>query len=287
MIRSNKTRFLIAIFIIFFPAGYFYYQNNAIETTHHVMVSEKIASAFDGYTIVQISDLHNKDYGDRLADMVANEEPDIIVITGDIIDRNRTDISVALEAMEWMVELAPVYFVTGNHEFASGVYNDLRTSMLELGVTDFDNRYELIEKNGGKLGLVGIEDPLFLTMDDIDREGSYELAILNPLRDLVQEVEEIGADFTILLSHRAELLSVYADTGIDIAVTGHAHGGQIRLPFLDGLFAPGQGFLPDYTSGIYYKDQTSMIVSRGLGNSIFPFRINNRPELVVITLQSE
>lgn len=284
MIRSNKLRFIFSIFLIIFPAGYFYYQNNSIESTYYSIASDQLSKNFDEYRIIQISDLHNKDFGSNLKVLVANEDPDIIVVTGDIIDRNRTNVSVALEAFEWMLEIAPVYFVTGNHEYASGVYDDFRASMLELGVIDFDNSSEIIEIEGNRIGLVGIEDPLFLTRDDIEEAGNYDLAILGPLNQLV---EELNADYTILLSHRAELLYLYAQANIDLAITGHAHGGQIRLPFLEGLFAPGQGFLPKYTAGVYEKEDTLMVVSRGLGNSVFPIRVNNRPELVVISLHPE
>ncbi|GEN50381.1 metallophosphoesterase [Alkalibacterium pelagium] len=273
---------IILVFIIL-TAGYLYYQNNAIELSIYDFEQENIPETFDGYTIAQVSDLHNKEYNGRLTTELEEQNPDIIVVTGDVIDRNRTDIPVAVQAMEEMMNIAPVYFVTGNHELASGVYPELQREIDRIGVIDLDNSYERLEIEDQEIGLIGIEDPLFLLLDDIMEVGSEELLIQARIEGLI---EEAGTDFNLLLSHRAELMSVYAAADVDLALTGHAHGGQIRLPFINGLFAPSQGFLPDYTSGQYSEDNTHMIVSRGLGNSIFPLRINNRPELVIVNLHS-
>lgn len=277
--RSNLVRFILVLLFVLSLAGYLYYQNNAIETTYYNLTNENVPEEFAGYKIVQFSDLHNKDFGDRLLDKVIEEEPDIIVVTGDLIDRNRTDIPLAIEVMEDMLEIAPVYFVSGNHEVSSGLYEDLNELLLSIGVINLDEDYDLIEIEGSKIGLVGIEDPLLLTFEEIEEVGSSELIIERRIQNLISKTE---ADYTILLSHRAELMNVYVQSGVDLALTGHAHGGQVRLPFINGLYAPTQGFLPEYTSGLYKDNQTSMIVSRGLGNSVFPLRINNRPELVVI-----
>lgn len=270
--------------LIILTAAYLYYQNNAVELSVYEFEHETIPESFDGYTIAQVSDLHNKEYSGRLTALLEDQDPDIIVVTGDVIDRNRTDIPVAVQAMEEMLEIAPVYFVTGNHELASGVYPELQEEMARIGVIDLDNSYERLEIDGQQIGLIGIEDPLFLLLDDILEVGSEDLLIQQRIEQLM---EESGTDFNLLLSHRAELMSVYAGAGVDLALTGHAHGGQIRIPFINGLFAPSQGFLPEYTSGLYREDDTQMIVSRGLGNSIFPLRINNRPELVIIRLHRE
>lgn len=284
MKRKKLIQILFVILIIISTAAYLVWQNNAIQVSYFTYQDPTIPKSFEGYKVVQVSDLHNKEFGDQLTDKIAEEDPDIIVVTGDIIDRNRTNIPVAVEAMKKMVEFAPVYFVSGNHEVASGEYDNLKIEMERIGVFNLDDTTENIERDGSEIGLIGIEDPLLLLYDDVERVGSSELLIQNTIEELI---DETGADFNLLLSHRAELMDIYADTPVNLILSGHAHGGQIRLPFVNGLFAPSQGFLPEYTSGAYIQNNTQMIVSRGLGNSIFPLRINNRPELIVLTLETE
>lgn len=262
---------------------YLYWGNHAVTTTHYHYSHPDIPEAFDGYTIVQISDLHNMAYDD-LPDRVAEEQPEIIVVTGDLIDRNRTDIPIAVSFMDEMMDIAPVYFVSGNHEVASKKYNDLMNELDQIGVQILDDSYTVLEEDGEPIGLLGLADPLLIQEDELDEAGTGDNILRTRLNRLKNDA---GTDFTILLSHRPERFDIYVEAGIDLALTGHAHGGQIRLPFIGGLYAPTQGFFPDYTEGMYEKDGTSMLVNRGLGNSIFPFRILNRPEIVAITLQAE
>ena len=283
--NRNKPgkKLAIGLVILLLIAGWLYWGNNSIETTHHTYRHEAIPDSFDGYTIVQVSDLHNKEYNGRLTSEVQEQDPDLIVVTGDQVDRNRTNIEVAVKALEELVDIAPVYFVSGNHEIASGQYDTLSEELDNIGVINLDNETAVITENGEELGMIGIEDPLLMLLDDVEEAGSAELYLEGVINELI---EEVNTDFVLLLSHRVELFDVYKETEVDLALTGHAHGGQIRLPFTDGLYAPSQGFFPEVTSGVTEENGTTMIASRGLGNSIFPFRINNRPELVVITLRS-
>ncbi|GAA0351776.1 metallophosphoesterase [Alkalibacterium iburiense] len=280
---SKKLSLLLILTLLFGFAFYGYYQNNSIEVSYYSINDERIPETFHDYTIVQVSDLHTKDFKGDLHDKISDQDPDIILITGDLIDRNRTDLDFAVQAVEEMIDIAPVYYVSGNHEIASGEYEDLSQELDSIGVRNLDNDFDSLEKEGETIGLVGLEDPLLLTQDEIEETGTAEKVIEETLATLI---EESGTDYTILLSHRAELMDIYASTSIDIAFTGHAHGGQIRLPFIEGLYSPSQGFFPKYTSGLYEENGTQMIVSRGLGNSIFPVRINNRPDLVVLTLKT-
>ncbi|MCC5896094.1 MAG: metallophosphoesterase [Alkalibacterium sp.] len=283
MIRKRLINIIsVALFVISI-AGYLIWQNNAIQLSYFNYADSALPEPFHGFKVVQVSDLHNKDFGHQLINKVTDERPDIIVVTGDVIDRNRTDVPTAIKAMEKMVEIAPVYFVSGNHEVTSGEFEVLQSEMAKIGVVDLDNSHENLEINGSEIGLIGMEDPLLLLYDDIERVGSSERLLQSNIEKLV---EESGADFTLLLSHRAELMEIYSETSVNMVLTGHAHGGQIRIPFVNGVYAPSQGFLPEYTSGLYQKNSTTMIVSRGLGNSIFPLRINNRPELVILTLEA-
>lgn len=284
MIKSKTTYLVLIFFLLLISAGYLYWQNNSIEVTYYSSSKPELPQEFDGFKIVQISDIHNKDFGSQLTEKINDEEPDIIVVTGDLVDRNRADIPVAIAILEDVIDVAPIYFVSGNHEVDFGEYDYLKAELERIGVVNLDNGYENITRGDAEVGLIGMEDTQFIPYEDILEAGSRKEVITGLINKLT---EQSTAEFTILLSHRAELMRMYSQTPADLVMTGHAHGGQIRLPLLEGLYAPTQGFFPDYTSGIYEENNTQMIVSRGLGNSVFPFRINNRPELVVVTLEAE
>lgn len=199
-------------------------------------------------------------------------------MTGDFIDSNRTDIETAINFIKQINRIAPIYFVSGNHEASISSYLELKEKLEENNVIILDNKTAVLKVNEAEINLIGIEDPRM----------AYERAV--PDSEIIK-VELDKADYhtdkyCVLLSHRPELFDTYAEKGLDLVLTGHAHGGQIRLPFIGGVIAPNQGFFPKYTSGIWEEEKTSMVVSRGIGNSVLPFRINNRPELVVITLKT-
>ncbi|SFC57132.1 hypothetical protein SAMN04488102_11112 [Alkalibacterium subtropicum] len=282
--KREIRKAMLVLLLIVGLAYYFYWGNNAVETTHYTYTNEAIPDNFDGYTVVQVSDLHNKDFHGELIPKIEEADPNIIVVTGDLIDRNRTDLAFAEAFLEEVMTLAPVYFVSGNHEVASGNYPELREIIDQTGVLNLDDASRVLTQDNEQINLLGLADPLTMQLDDVIEEGS-ESGVIK------QTIEEISTDdperFDLLLSHRPELFDMYEEAGIDLVLTGHAHGGQIRLPFIGGLFAPSQGFFPDYTDGRYVEDETTMILSRGLGNSIFPLRVFNRPELVVITLHTE
>lgn len=256
------------------------WQNNDIVVTSIDYRNAKVPVEFDGYTIVQISDLHNKRFGEeqsRLLKHIEKAAPDVIFITGDLIDASHTDIDAAMELIDGAVTLAPVYYVSGNHEARSGVYLELKERLLQSGVTVLDNEAAVIEANNACLNLIGLADPDFTSR-------SYK----EDMRETLDALRiDDGLALNVLLSHRPELFELYIGSGMDLVFSGHAHGGQVRLPFIGGLVAPGQGFFPKYTAGAYEQDDTTMVVSRGLGNSIAPVRVFNRPEVVVTTLYSD
>ena len=254
--------------------------NTALQKTEYSVSAEELPAGFDGFRILQISDLHNAEFGtnnEKLLKMIEKAEPDIIVLTGDLVDSNRTDIDIAIRFTEEAVKLAPTYYVCGNHESRIGEYEALKTGMDAAGVVILENETVMLEREGDRITLMGVVDPTFgagyLTGD--------ERTIM-----ATQLVELETDDYTILLSHRPELFTLYAAAEIDLVFSGHAHGGQFRLPFIGGLFAPGQGWLPEYDAGTFTEGNTTMVVSRGLGASSFPLRFNNRPEIVVVTLES-
>jgi predicted MPP superfamily phosphohydrolase len=260
------------------------WQNNDLVTSEITYTGSKLPSSFNGYTIVQISDLHNKVFDNdqsQLLDMIQKAKPDIIVITGDLIDENRTDISVAVRLSERMLAIAPVFFVPGNQEYSFGKYDEMKSDLQSLGVKILDNETVKLSKNNEVINLAGIQDFEFFyhgleLNDDIRKD----------FEDKIKNLINGDEGFEILLTHRPEFFDEYAACNLDLVFAGHAHGGQIRLPFVGALFAPGQGFLPKYTKGSYTIGQTTMIVSAGLGNSQFPFRLFDPPEVVITTLHT-
>lgn len=280
MTRKKKT-LLILLALVAALVLWIIWGNSAIQTTNITVTSNRLPSSFSGYTIVHISDLHNKEFGDgqsTLLSKISTAEPDLIAITGDLIDSRRTDIDTAMEFIEGAVKIAPVYYVTGNHESRISSYQELESRLIAAGVTVLADARVTLTRGEEQIALLGVVDPTFLPIEN----ASYAVA-----SNMVQRLEELRSDsqaFTILLSHRPELFDSYVQTGMDLVLSGHAHGGQIRIPLIGALIAPNQGLFPNYTSGLYQQSSTNMVVSRGLGNSLFPFRVNNRPELVVVTL---
>ena len=257
--------------------------NTALELNTYTVSSGRLPEAFDGYSIAHVSDLHNTEMGknnEKLLDILREAEPDMIAITGDIIDSRNTNVEIALEFTKAAMEIAPCYYVTGNHEARVSEYDELKAGLIEQGVVVLDDERIELELSDETIALLGVNDPSFET-DYLF--GDSETVMQSKL----QEISDAENEFTILLSHRPELFEVYADNNMDLVLSGHAHGGQFRLPFVGGLVAPNQGLFPKYDAGLYTDENTNMIVSRGIGNSILPFRFNNRPEVILIELKSE
>ncbi|MBS5937009.1 metallophosphoesterase [Clostridium sp.] len=259
------------------------WQNNSIVISKFDYNSFIISEEFNNFKIVHISDLHNKVFGkeqDKLIEKVEALEPDIIVITGDLIDRRRYNLEKSMYFINSAVEIAPVYYVSGNHEAWSGRFSEIEERLIESGVKIIDDSETEIRRGNSSIKLLGLSDPDFLTSDYIDGTDTSKLE-----ENLIRLSE--GEEFKILLSHRPELFELYSDNNIDMIFSGHAHGGQIRLPFIGGLIAPDQGLFPKYTAGRYTSNTSTMYVSRGLGNSLFPVRVFNRPEIISVTLKSD
>lgn len=254
---------------------------NTVLTVSHVELD--LLPGEGSFTIAQVSDLHNAEFGGgngELLTILEEAEPDLIAITGDLIDSRRTDPAPALAFLEGAVELAPVCYVTGNHEFrAYDAYQGLKSQMEELGVIVLENESMVLEEV--PLRVIGLDDPSFGVRSD--PSATPEQILQGALTALAPQAGEEDLR-TVLLAHRPEYVELYAQYGADLVLSGHAHGGQVRLPGVGGLYAPGQGFLPEYTSGLYQIGETSLVVSRGLGNSLFPLRVNNRPEVVLVRL---
>ena len=264
--------------------------NKALTAEKIVIYDSGIASAFNGFRIVQVSDLHNAEFGrgnNELLEVIEDCRPDIIVATGDIIDSGRTDTLTAALFVENALKTTPVYYVTGNHEArlleqggtGKDEYFKLESIMVNAGANVLHGESVSIERGESEIQIIGIDDPEYLRLNKYAGENRITLSNIDEFIE-----EDI---FTVLISHRPELFEEYAKSGVNLVIAGHAHGGQFRLPFVGGLFAPNQGFFPRYDSGLYEKNNTKMVVSRGLGNSAVPIRFNNRPEIVVIELNNK
>ncbi len=256
------------------------YGNTDLEIYKYNVKSEDIPSEFDNFRIVQISDLHNAEFGEnneKLLLMLKQADADIIAITGDMIDSRNTDIDVAISFAQKAVNIAPVYYVNGNHESrVPEEYEKLKQGLTDAGVTILENSSADITIGDEAITLIGINDPTF-RMEFVD--DTMEQNIAHQLVNVISDND----NYKVLLAHRPEYFDVYAGN-VDLVLSGHAHGGQFRIPFIGGLVAPGQGFFPEYYEGSHIKENTEMIVSRGIGNSIIPFRINNKPEIIVAEL---
>ena len=257
--------------------------NTALELNTYTISSSKLPQSFDGYRIAHVSDLHNAEMGkdnEKLLTILRDADPDMIAITGDLIDSRSTNVEIALNFIREAVKIAPCYYVTGNHEARVNEYDELKSGMESAGVIVLEDAQTEISLDGDTITLIGVNDPSYQT-DYLF--GDSETVMNTKLEELRTE----NGEFTVLLSHRPELFDAYTDHGMDLVLSGHAHGGQFRLPFIGGVVAPNQGLFPEYDAGIYTEGNTNMLVSRGVGNSILPFRINNRPEVILIELQAE
>lgn len=272
--KINKKKLLIFAAIAVILLIFCWCQNNILTVSKYQFTSPKVDSGLDGYRIVQISDLHNKSFGKsskRLLKKVAELEPDMIVITGDVVDCNHTNVDKAIRCIEGLTEIAHCYYITGNHEV---MLDDpdvelLMTNLDRCGVTRFDNNAVTIERGRSQFDLIGLND------------STLEYDVLSSMKLDTSRLN-------VVLAHEPQFFESYTVGGADLVFTGHAHGGQFRIPFTDiGFVAPDQGFFPEYTSGVHRSGDCEMVVSRGLGNSIIPLRLFNYPEIVAVTLIKE
>lgn len=272
--KSFITVMLVLVLVIVLIASVVMFQNSRFETREYFFHSDRLPTAFEGYIVAQISDLHNSPL-DGLSDAVRDGEPDIILITGDLVSYDDTDMTPAIDFVRDLCEIAPVYFSQGNHDAGNKQYPKLRQSLVELGVNVIEDSFVEIEKDGDKIRIGGICDPVLISDTD-----SGEDSIRNAIDLSLSKVMNGDGLFTVLMAHRPEFLHLYNAYSADIVFCGHAHGGAVSIPFAGPIWAPGQGFFPKYTHGIYDETDTVMIVSRGLGKSAEPFRFNAPYELV-------
>ena len=270
--KSHWLRNLLLLLVI--GTVFYYSQYWWIVPQEVTFTSTDLPAAFDGLRIVQVSDLHGKEFGRDSASLlraVADQEPDLIAITGDLVDL-KTDWSILPPLLEGLSDIAPSYFVTGNHEWTLRQNLPAALDMIRsCGVTVLENQFLILERDGAEIALCGIHDP----NGRADQKTPQEL---------FSEVPE--GLFTLLLAHRNEHRQDYLE--YDLTLVGHAHGGIVRLPFTDGLVDTQMDWFPSYTNGFYELESgATMFVSRGLGETPrFGLRLFNRPHLPVIVLRT-
>lgn len=258
-----------------------YEQNHALDIQMHMYKNDKIPQPFNGYRILHISDLHDASFGKNQKNILKKVQllqPDVIFLTGDMIDCRKTTrrtIQKNFMFIEGLRNIAPMYYVPGNHEATSPLYGYFKQFLFDKGVHIVENGKIALMRKEKSITLLGVKDPKFYYVEPKRFE-----------QHVAQLCTQIDTSFCMLLSHRPEKLEVYAKYGIHLVFCGHAHGGQIRFADGRGMYAPNQGIFPKYTSGFYTLGDCTMHVSRGLGNSRAPQRIHNHPHLALITLQT-
>ena len=269
----RRFKLLLAILLLVFVI-YNVYNFFNIVINKKVFKSPKVPEEFDGFRIIQISDFHNKKFHRKefFVKSVITERPDVVFLTGDFVDSRKPDFKYALHIIEELIPVTKIYYVLGNHEGRVKGIEKFLDDCKKLGVTVLRQESVLLRKGDSFINIVGVDDPSITTIWTI--------------RDVLKE-KKLDGHLNILLSHRPEIFDEYVNAGYDIIFTGHTHGGQVRIPFLGALFVPNQGVLPAYDKGAFKKKDSMMIVSSGIGTSVVPIRIFNKPELVLVELKSE
>lgn len=227
------------------------------------VTESNLPADFDGFRIAHISDFHNADnMTDKVIKLLQEAKPDIICISGDLIDAKNNNPEAAWDFAEKAMGVAQCYFVTGNHEkmLPTRMFDTLLEGLANRGVILLDK--EVFHRNDSEIALFG------------DFHGNAKEEEFMPGYD----------GYKILLSHNPEETDYYTAAKYDLVLSGHTHGGIFRLPFVGGIYAPGQGFFPKYDAGHYTMDSTDLVVNRGIGNSVVPFRFNNQPEVLLVEL---
>ncbi len=283
--RTRKRRHplctLLVLAAVLILGGLFVrWENHSLQVTEFSPALSDLPDGFDGCRIVVLSDLHGAEFGEdnaALFETVAEQAPDYIFYLGDLEDRYRGPTAgYPEEVADGLSAIAPVYYVTGNHEWAIGDVPELKGRLEAHGVTVLDNRYVKLERGGDTIVLAGIDDPNGYA----DQMTPEELA--------AQIYAQEGDPFWLLLAHRNDRFAdEYSRLGADLVLSGHGHGGIIRLPFTDGLLATDRSFFPSYTAGLYEENGSMLFVTRGLGNSGPSFRLFNRPDVALVTLCKE
>ena len=273
--RRRKTAVLLVLTALL-AAGFLLWGNCSLQTTETALVSPALPPAFDVLRIVELADLHGRVFGRgsrRLLAAVRRAEPDLICIDGDLFDEH-TDLAMLPPLLRGLCAIAPVYYVTGNHEWRVPGLRGILAQMRACGVTVLQDDWRVLRRGEDALVLAGTDDPC----GPAERKTPAEL-----IADIRAEAGE--AAFLLLLAHRNDQLPQWSALGVQAVLAGHCHGGVVRLPFVGGLFGTDRRLFPAWDAGLYRQGETALYVSRGLGYTNVHFRLFNRPEVAVIVLR--
>lgn len=258
-----------------------------MQITHFEVKSDKIPKSFQGFKILQLSDLHNKSFGKDNAELIAKvdkEKPDIIVFTGDMINARDTDYQAFLNLAANLGKKYKIYYIIGNHEqiLDSNSLNQLMHEMSANGVRVLNNEKIEITRGNERINLYGLWFNLRYYKDANDNNTKDIYFGTDRIHEILGDLNT--SQYNVLLTHNPLYFETYAGWGADLTLSGHIHGGVIRIPFMGGLLSPEKQPFPKYDNGEYFLNGNELIVTRGLGNSYVGFRLFNRPEITVITL---
>ena len=273
--RRRKTAVLLVLTALL-AAGFLLWGNCSLQTAETALVSPALPPAFDGLRIVELADLHGRVFcrgSRRLLAAVRRAEPDLICIDGDLFDEH-TDLAMLPPLLRGLCAIAPVYYVTGNHEWRVPGLRGILAQMRACGVTVLQDDWRVLRRGEDALVLAGTDDPC----GPAERKTPAEL-----IADIRADAGE--AAFLLLLAHRNDQLPQWSALGVQAVLAGHCHGGVVRLPFVGGLFGTDRRLFPAWDAGLYRQGETALYVSRGLGYTNVHFRLFNRPEVAVIVLR--
>jgi len=243
------------------------------------IVSDRLPMSFSGFKIAHISDPHSRP-AKGILEIVSSAKPDITVITGDLLNDDDKPTDEIDNLISGLLQISPVYFISGNHDLWRMDHKSIFRRYQDMGAVFMDKKTVTLERNGEAIGLSGAPDPFSRVLDSIKKNTAESMERLSPIDD-----------FNILLFHRANLFDLIKNYGYDLILSGHMHGGQISIPKLGGVLAPSSAMLsktrmlfPQYTAGKFSYKNTTMIVNRGVGNTLPLPRLGNAPEVGIITL---
>lgn len=286
--KVNKKNSIVIVFlVILIIATGIYCDNNVLQVSHYKVTSNKIPASFKNFKILQLSDLHSKSFGSancRLIKKINDEKPDIVVMTGDMINTKDTDYEVFINLAKEMCKSYKTYYIVGNHEqnLSDDKLKNLKNELKSIGVKVLDNEKVTITKGIGSINLYGLWFGLKYYKDINKKYNQNVYFGTEQIKTILGDLDDNS--YNILLTHSPLYFDTYSAWGADLTLSGHIHGGMIRIPFIGGLFSPEKEFFPKYNAGKYMIKGKELIVNRGLGNGNFGIRIFNRPEITVITL---
>ncbi len=290
----KKRGILITLIVLLLLVFFLYWENNSLDISRYDLSYDKLPEGFDGYRIVQISDMHGKTFGRKnsaLASKIKKLKPDLLIATGDMMSSTINDGGAFLDFLDSFDNACPVYMSLGNHEQIARWlldgnnnvnYERFIAEVKKRGVRLLDNERVFIEKNGDTLALAGLTIELYhYSRRDLD---PYDESLFLKQSYIDNVLGKPPEAFTVLMAHNPAYFKEYTAWGADLILSGHVHGGVIQVPFKGGLLSPEHVFFPEYDAGLFEEDGSKMIVNRGLGYSVINFRLFNRPDVSLIEL---